>query len=304
MKRAVSSRFFLSAVIAAIFFSISVSPVTGQEARTRRIVSLAPSVTESLFALGFGEEVVGVTDYDLYPKDVVALPKVGGYYDPSLEKILSLEPDLVIGIKTFHSGLLDRLEDLGIQVLSLVVHRRFNDIRLAMDRLAEELGQPQAAEEAWQNILNELAQVRKKARRLFGENPPSVMVVVWHDPLTIAGGYNYIDDILDRIGLPNAAGDIRYTFPVIDREGLVVRNPSVLIVAAASTGMSFSEKDLRSVLSGLPIEAVTEDRIVTVSADSLFHPGPRAAIAAEELVDAVAQVTGGDTCSNEEKIFD
>jgi iron complex transport system substrate-binding protein len=254
--------------------------------------------------LGFGEEVVGVTNYDLYPKDVAALPKVGGYYDPSLEKILSLEPDLVIGIKTFHSELLERLEDLGIQVLSLVVHRRFNDIRLAMDRLAEEFGQPQAAEEAWQNILNELARVRKKARRLFGEDPPSVMVVVWHDPLTIAGGYNYIDDILDRIGLPNAAGDIRYTFPVINREGLVVRNPAVLIVAAASTGMSFSEEDLRSVLRGLPIEAVTENRIVTVSADSLFHPGPRAAIAAEDLVDAVAQVTGGDARSDEEKIFD
>jgi iron complex transport system substrate-binding protein len=304
MKRALSCRLLLSAVVAGIFFSIFVSPVTGQEAGKRRIVSLAPSVTESLFALGFGEEVVGVTDYDLYPKDVAALPKVGGYYDPSLEKILSLEPDLVIGIKTFHSELLERLEDLGIQVLSLVVHRRFNDIRLAMDRLAEEFGQPQAAEEAWQNILNELARVRKKARRLFGEDPPSVMVVVWHDPLTIAGGYNYIDDILDRIGLPNAAGDIRYTFPVINREGLVVRNPAVLIVAAASTGMSFSEEDLRSVLRGLPIEAVTENRIVTVSADSLFHPGPRAAIAAEDLVDAVAQVTGGDARSDEEKIFD
>jgi iron complex transport system substrate-binding protein len=304
MKRALSCRLLLSAVVAGIFFSIFVSPVTGQEAGKRRIVSLAPSVTESLFALGFGEEVVGVTNYDLYPKNVAALPKVGGYYDPSLEKILSLEPDLVIGIKTFHSELLERLEDLGIQVLSLVVHRRFNDIRLAMDRLAEEFGQPQAAEEAWQNILNELARVRKKARRLFGEDPPSVMVVVWHDPLTIAGGYNYIDDILDRIGLPNAAGDIRYTFPVINREGLVVRNPAVLIVAAASTGMSFSEEDLRSVLRGLPIEAVTENRIVTVSADSLFHPGPRAAIAAEDLVDAVAQVTGGDARSDEEKIFD
>lgn len=302
MNKVFQRLFFLIMVVccASMFFPAEV--VAGREGH-RRIVSLAPSVTESLFAMGFGDGVVGVTDFDLFPEDVADLPKVGGYYDPSLEKILALEPDLVVGVKTFHAGLLDRLESLGIPVLGLVVHRRFDDIRLALDRLAEELGNPGAAEAAWRDILDELAKVKKKVNRLFGAHPPSVMVVVWHDPLTIAGGHNYIDDIMDAINLPNAAGDIRYTFPVIDREGLLVRNPDVLVVAAASTGMTFSENDLRSVLEGLPVRAVQRGGIVTVSADSLFHPGPRAAKAAEELVNAVIRVAGGDAGPNEKTIY-
>ncbi len=284
---------------ARVFFPAE--EVAGQESH-RRIVSLAPSVTESLFAMGFGHRVVGVTDFDLFPEDVADLPKVGGYYDPSLEKILALEPDLVVGVKTFHAELLDRLQSLGVPVLGLVVHRRFDDIRLAMERLAEELGKPGAAEAAWRNMLDELEEVKNKVKRLFGAHPPSVMVVVWHDPLTIAGGHNYIDDIMDAINLPNAAGDIRYTFPVIDRENLLVRNPDVLVVAAASTGMTFSENDLKSALEGLQVKAVQRGCIVTISADSLFHPGPRAAKAAEELVNAVNRVAGGDAGFNEKTI--
>jgi len=302
MNRAFQRLFVFVLSVGFAFMFLSAEAIAGHEI-PRRIVSLAPSVTESLFAMGFGEDVVGVTDFDLFPEGVADLPKVGGYYDPSLEKILALEPDLVVGVKTFHAELLDRLESLGIPVLGLVVHRRLEDIRLALDRLAEELGKPAAAEAVWRDILDELAKVKEKVNRLFGAHPPSVMVVVWHDPLTIAGGHNYIDDIMDAINLPNAAGDIRYTFPVIDREGMLVRNPDVLVVAAASTGMTFSEKDLRSVLEGLPVRAVQKDRIVTVSADSLFHPGPRAAKAAEELVNAVIRVAGGDVCPNEKKVY-
>ncbi|MGC9371815.1 MAG: ABC transporter substrate-binding protein [Thermovirgaceae bacterium] len=303
MNKVFQRLFLFVLAVGCAYVFLPAETIAGHEV-PRRIVSLAPSVTESLFAMGFGDDVVGVTDFDLFPEDVVDLPKVGGYYDPSLEKILALDPDLVVGVKTFHAELLDRLESLGILVLGLVVHRRFDDIRLALERLAEELGKPGAGEAAWRDILDDLAEVKKKVDRLFGANPPSVMVVVWHDPLTIAGGHNYIDDIMDVINLPNAAGDIRYTFPVIDREGLLVRNPDVLVVAAASTGMTFSESDLRSVLEGLPVRAVQRGGIVTVSADSLFHPGPRAAKAAEELVNAVIRVGGGDAGPNEKTVYD
>lgn len=296
---------FISMSVVAVCFIVFFSPCRGNGAggRLPRIVSLAPSVTESLFAMGFGDAVVGVTDFDLYPENVLALPKVGGFYDPSLERVLALEPGLVIGIKTFHSELLQRLETLGIRSLPLVMHRRFGDVRLAMDRLAGELGRPEEAETAWRKILEELEEAKCVLKGVFEDHPPTVMVVVWHDPLTIAGGYNYIDDILDEIGLPNAAEDMRYTFPVIDREGLIVRNPDILIVAAATTGMTFSAEDLGSVLEGLPVKAVEKARIVEVSADSLFHPGPRAAEAAAELVDAVIRVAGGERRREEEKIL-
>ncbi|KUK61647.1 MAG: Putative ferric ion ABC transporter, partial [Synergistales bacterium 57_84] len=82
------------------------SPVAaGQGPAPERIVSLAPSITESLFAIGAGDRVAGVTDHDVFPEEVRAIPSVGGYYDPSLERILALSPQLVIGIATFHGKL-------------------------------------------------------------------------------------------------------------------------------------------------------------------------------------------------------
>lgn len=304
MKKTNRIIIFLLAALAIFTLCFYPEPGFSVGKRNTRIVSLAPSITESLFAMGFGGNVAGITDYDLYPEEVKRLQKVGGYYDPSLEKILVLKPDLVIGVETFHSDLLERLENLGIRTLSLVVHERLDDIHTALERIAAELGNPEAAEKTWENILKKLQDVKGTVEKVFHGRPPSVMIVVWHDPLTVAGGYNYIDDILQVIGLPNAAGDMRNAFPVIDREGLLVRDPDVLVIASASTGMTFSEKDLETVLKGLPVKAVERGRIATVSADSLFHPGPRAAVAAEELVYAVTSVVGGFYVNEKEKVFD
>ena len=304
MKKTSRIIIFLLAALTTLTFCFYPEPGFSVGKRKPRIVSLAPSITESLFAMGFGDNVAGVTDYDLYPEEVKRLPKVKRYYDPSLEKILVIKPDLVIGVGTFHSDLLERLENLGIRTLSLVVHERLDDIRTALERIAAELGNPEAAEKTWKNILKELEYVKGTVEKVYRGRPPSVMVVVWHDPLTVAGGYNYIDDILQAIELPNAAGDLRYAFPVIDREGLLVRDPDVLVIASASTGMTFSEKDLETVLKGLPVKALKRGRIATVSADSLFHPGPRVAVAAEELVNVVTGVVGGFEVNEKEKVFD
>lgn len=276
-----------------VLFSITAfSQAASAAAFSGRIVSLAPAITECLFELGAGELVKGVTEHDLFPKEVKKLPSVGGYYDPSLEKILALSPDLVIGIATFHARLLERLDSLGVETLPLTIHRGLDGVESALLQIGERIGHEERARRTWSDIGTELDQVADEVREAFPEGAPSLLVFVWHDPLTVAGGFNFINDILVRIGIPNAAADIQYTFPQIDPEGIISRDPDIILVPQTERGMSLSPETLQRALRGLPIRAVKENRIVSVSADLLFHPGPRVGEAARSLLDSVLLFPG------------
>jgi iron complex transport system substrate-binding protein len=271
------------------------SPVAaGQGPAPERIVSLAPSITESLFAIGAGDRVAGVTDHDVFPEEVRAIPSVGGYYDPSLERILALSPQLVIGIATFHGKLLERLEALGVDALPLTIHRGLDGVRESILSLGSRLNRENEAREVLEGIEKELKAVREDVVRTFPDGPPTLLVVVWHDPLTVAGGVNYIDDIMKTIGIPNAASDIRYTFPQMDPEGIVSRDPDIILVPGTERGMSLSPELLMETLKGFPISAVRSGRVASVPADLLFHPGPRVAEAAKSLLEAAVSLGCGE----------
>ncbi len=285
----------LGAATSLLFFlSCSPGPVSaGSSREADRIVSLAPSITESLFAIGAGGRVVGVTDHDVSPEEVKDLPSVGGYFDPSLEKILSLSPDLVIGIATFHGKLLERLESLGVATLPLTIHRGLDGVKSGIAALGARLGMENRAGEVLESMEAGLKAVREEVARIFPGGAPSLLVVLWHDPLTVAGGVNYIDDIMRAIGIPNAASDIQYTFPQMDPEGIVSRDPDIILVPATKRGMSVTPGSLLETLKDFPIAAIRERKVVSISADMLFHPGPRVVEAARSLLEAAHSFQGG-----------
>ena len=277
-----------------VYLSCSPRPVSaGPSREVDRIVSLAPSITESLFAIGAGGRVVGVTDHDVSPEEVKALPSVGGYFDPSLERILSLSPDLVIGIATFHGKLLERLESLGVATLPLTIHRGLDGVKSGITILGARLGLEERAGEVLECMEAGLEAVREEAARTFPGGAPSLLVVLWHEPLTVAGGVNYIDDIMRAIGIPNAASDIQYTFPQMDPEGIVSRDPDIILVPATERGMSVTPESLLETLKGFPISAIKKRKVVSISADLLFHPGPRVVEAARSLLEAARSFQGG-----------
>jgi iron complex transport system substrate-binding protein len=271
---------FALTLILLLFLSF---PAAGAE----RIVSLAPAVTEALFALGEGASVVGVTDFDVSPEEVLALPRVGGYLDPSLERILSLRPTLVVGTETFHGPLLERLATLVPRTLSLSLHRRLDDVEKALLALGGYLGKEAEARAVWNRIDGDLEALRQRIALRFGERPPSLLVVVWTDPLTIAGGVNYLDDLMDRLGIPNAAGDVVYTFPQVDREKVLAMDPDLVIVAKASRGMVIEDDDFIALFDDLPLRAVRKGAVTELPADVLFHPGPGVVEAARLLAETV-----------------
>ena len=275
------------AFLAFILIAFLAPSVKGAN-QPQRIVSLAPAATETLFLLGTGDHVVGVTDYDTFPEVVRELPSVGGYSNPSIERILSLKPDLVVGIKTFHRELLDRLSEMGIKTLELTMHRRLYNVKESILALGKAVEREEAAEALWGKIASGLENLKEEVAHRYRDDVPPILVVVWHEPLIVAGGYSYVDDVMRAIGLPNAAGSIRYTFPQISREKLLALNPKIVILVKAEKGMSPDRDAVEKLLYDLPLHILG---ITEVKNDALLHPGSRTLEAAQVLVEAVAEVS-------------
>lgn len=269
---------FLSWVILGLLF-----PNSAFAFKTyKRIVSLAPSVTESLYFLGSIDSVVGVTDYDTFPPDVSNKPSVGGNVDPSLEKIINLKPDLVIGEKIFHHDLLNRLQAFNIDTLELTLHHRLSHVKEAFFKIAEKVNRIERAKKVWQDIDRGLGQRRSQlAARI--KKPTSMLVIVWHDPLIVAGGWSYIGDIMNAIGIKNAADSKKFSFPVISREELLLWNPDVILLVQTKKGMSINAEEFMKVTGNLPLKA----KIVSFESEVLLHPGPRVLESADVLIKAI-----------------
>ncbi len=281
-------------LLLAVLLLFSWTPATRGEAG-ERIVSLAPSITEALDALGLIGQVVAVSEHDDYPPSVKGLPRIGGYATPSIERIISLRPTLVIGDATFHSQALARLSGMGIRTLSLTMHRSLGQVEQALGTLGRELGRRAEAAKAIREIGNGLDAAKKQIRKAHPRGVPSVLVVVWHDPLTVAGRTNYIQDILTRLGIPNAAKRIVYSFPQVDRETVLSLDPDIIVLAQAEKGMATTPETFDALFRGLPLRAVRTGRVVAVKSDALFHPGPRVLEAATLLGRALEVQEGGKT---------
>lgn len=277
----ITSTLLLSFLFLAILGCFSLNPAFAYR-NYKRIVSLAPSVTESLYFLGVIESVVGVTDYDSFPPEISNKPSVGGNVNPSLEKIINLKPDLVIGEQVFHHDLLNRLQAFNIDTLELTLHHRLSDVKEAFLKIAEKVNRIDRAKEVWQSIDIGLRQRRSQLEAKTNK-PISMLVVVWHDPLIVAGGWSYIGDIMKTIGIKNAAESKRSSFPVISKEELLLWNPDVILLVQTKKGMSINAKDFIKATGNLPLKA----KIVSFESEVLLHPGPRALESADVLIKAV-----------------
>lgn len=279
-------------VLLALFALFSPGGIAAGAPR-ERIVSLAPSITEALDAIDMMGSVVAVSEHDDYPPAVRKLEKIGGYATPSIERILSLRPTLVIGESTFHAQVLARLSGMGIRTLSLTMHRSLDQVDTALKILGKELGRNEEAARAVRKIRTGLESTRRKIRNAHPGGVPSVLVVVWHDPLTVAGRTNYIHDVLTRLGIPNAAHRILYSFPQVDRETVLSLDPDIVVLAQAEKGMATTRETFDTLFKGLPLRATRNGRVVTVRSDSLFHPGPRVLEAAALLAGTLDAGKGG-----------
>lgn len=262
---------------------VEVTDETGRRVRVpqpvHRIVSLAPSLTETIYALGAPDKLVGVTDYCDYPPEALAKPRVGGIINPSLERIAALKPDLVLMTKSINRlETVEALEGLGIAVYATDPHS-VEEVLASTALLGELIGAGEAGKALVAGLRARLAELR----RLLDARPPRrVLFVVWHDPLISVGRETYLGDALRWAGAESIV-ESSQAWPHVSLEEVVRRQPDYLVFAGATPEQSEHDFEaLRDRPGWRNLEAVRLRRVVVVS-DAINHPSPR-------LVDAIFQL--------------
>ncbi len=243
----------------------------------RRLISLAPSITETLYALGLGDRLAGDTDYCDYPPEAKAKPHVGAVLNPSLEKIVALKPDLVIGIaEANRRETADQLEHLGIPLYGLTAHSLDDTLRLIAD-----LGQ--VLDAAGFGTLVESLRKRVDAveRRVAGQPRPKVLFVTWYRPLITTGPHTFVADVIRRAGGVSISDDLSGEWPRLSLEEVLVRDPDVILFPS-NTALSPGLQEFAQMTGWKDLRAVKNHRMYFVS-EGIIHPSPRLVDALEEV---------------------
>jgi len=248
----------------------------------RRIVALVPSVTETVVALGAADRLVGRTDFDHGPA-VDRLPSIGGGLDPSVETLVSLHPDLVLGWETTgRPELRNRLTALGIPVFSIKTEDT-TDVFRAVRNVGRLTGRARAADSLAASLRAELDAVRAS---VAGAARPTVFYMAWNDPPLTAGPKTFISQVIEVAGGRNAFADATALWPTVSIEEIVRRQPEFVVVPAGEQGSSKVD-ELRRAAGWRELRALREGRGVMVPAEVVNQPGPRLGEAARAMRDAI-----------------
>jgi iron complex transport system substrate-binding protein len=246
-----------------------------------RIVSIAPSATESLFALGLGSKVVGVTDADDYPPEVASITKVGGY-PLNYEVIASLSPDLVVGASTTTPDDISKLESLKLTVLIVDAHN-VQEVASSIVTLGQAVGAQAQAQQIAGAMTQRLSDLDAKLKG--ATTKPRVFFEVDNTLYTVGPG-SFIDDMITRAGGANIASDAKSAYPQLSLESLVSRDPEVIILSDFAYGETAVKVAARPGWSN--ISAVRNGRIVEIKdPDLVSRPGPRTIDGLELMAQAI-----------------
>lgn len=203
----------------------------------QRIVSTAPSITELLFALNLGDRVVGVTDYCDWPPELVQMRKegriesIGGYWDPNIEKIVGLNPDLVLlsaGVPS-HQQIAEQLQSLNITAVALYPGKTIDEIYDSIRLVGTITGKKGEAEKLVKNMVNRIKNVQSMIKDV--ENKPSVLFVLWLEPVYTCGNDTFISHVIHLAGGRNLFADLN-GWPTVSVEEIVTRKPDVILITA------------------------------------------------------------------------
>jgi iron complex transport system substrate-binding protein len=242
-----------------------------------RIVSLAPSVTETLFALGAGPRVVAVSTFCDYPPEVRSLPKIGSFVAPSVEAIIAQRPDVVIGAPSpgNHDAAL-ALERVGIRV-EAPDPEHLSAMPDVIRRIAAAAGVPDEGERLVARIEAEMETVR---RRVAGLPRRRVLMAVGQDPLVAVGDTSFLGELLAEAGATNVAPP-GFSWPRVTLEFVVARDPEVIIDTSMGTEQQSGAAAFWQRLPSLA--AVRDGHVYAFRSDRILRPGPRLPAGFEDL---------------------
>ncbi|MCJ7604563.1 MAG: cobalamin-binding protein [Dehalococcoidales bacterium] len=252
------------------------------ESTPQKIISLAPSNTEILFALGLGDRVVARTDYCNYPPEAEAKPSVGGFSTPNIEEIVALGPDLILATSMHESEVIPQLESHGLTVIGLMPST-LDETLAAIIIVGQVTGMEKAAEDLVNDMQDRIDAITGKTRDLSPDELTRVLYVVWHEPLMAAGAGTLHDEMIKLSGGTNIAGDLEL-YATISLEAVIGADPQVII---AGVGMGDGEdlplQFLKSEERLADTEARLSGAVYPIDMDVVGRAGPRIVEALEQF---------------------
>jgi len=250
----------------------------------RRIVSLAPSATEMLFAAGLGDRVVATVEYADEPPAAKQVPRIGDVTAVDMERLVAMHPDLaVVWPGGGNPAQIEKIAQLGIAVYRQQVNR-LADLPASLRRLGELASDRSAADHSARNLEESLARL---GREYGGGKHPTVLLEVWNRPIYTVGGTHLMSDALTLCGGRNAFGDLKELGPVVTTEAVIARNPDIIVaVAPPGEGKSWVEEWKRFG----SLNAVRSGRLISFEDQRFVRLGPSVVSATEGLCKALAAV--------------
>ncbi len=254
-----------------------------EEAPTR-IVTLAPNLTEIAFALGLGDRVVGVSEYATWPSEATERPRLGGLFDPNLEAVVSLEPDLALLLPS-QAEVASRLEGAGVETLTIGIET-VDDVAAALRTVAERCG-----------VGDEGRKLADELRRALAPRPipgaPRVMLSVDRAPgrtenLLAAGPDTYLHELLTRLGAENVFADAPVRYPQVGMEEVLGRAPEAIVELRANPVPPETAERLRADWESYPsLPAVARGSVTVIAESYALIPGPRLPKVYDRLEEAI-----------------
>ena len=245
----------------------------------KRIISLAPNVTEILFSLGLDEEVVGVSIHCNYPEKVKDRVRVGSYISIDFERIVSLKPDLIIATGAGNTrDMIDRLERLGFPSY-VIFPRKFDDVLESLKHLGQVVGREKEASSIIVSMKNRKERVLELTQRL---PRPKVFLQIGEAPVVTVGKGSFADDLIRLSGGENIAGKEKEMYPRLGREEILKRSPEVILISSMNPKGDY-ERILHEWDRWQMIPAVKHGRIHLINSDLVDRPSPRIVEGLEEM---------------------
>jgi len=263
-------------------FTDALGYITRMESPPKKIISLAPNITEILFALDLGDRVVGVTRFCDYPPEAKRKERIGGLVDPNLEKIISLNPDLIIGFRGNPIRFIKRMQEFNLPVFVLETGTTIDSIFSVIETVAQITWVEKRADKLlqplklrYENIITALDGVK---------NTPKVFVFLHGVGLWTCGKNSFMDDLLTKARGKNIAGNIKKKWLLFSQEKLIAENPQFIIILSKSQEAFIEAKKTISkgtYLKNLP--AVLKDNMFFLDENLATRPGPRIIDALDNL---------------------
>lgn len=246
-----------------------------------RIVSLAPSITETLFFLGLGDKVVGVTKYCNYPPEAQSKTIIGGVIDPNYEIILSLKPDIVMmTVEGNTKESFNKLSDLGLKIF-VTNPRNFEGVFKTILDIGKICKVETRAKFLVDSLRAELEKIKKISS---GKHKPKVFVLLSLNPLMTAGKNTFINEIIENAGGINIGKNSKQNYPIFNREEILKLNPDIIILTESKIG---KDELLNLFPEWKHINAIKENKIFKIDPDILLRPSPRVVLATKIIAQLI-----------------